>query len=238
MECRRCASPLERPGDYCLVCNTPNADAVLVELDAERAKVVAAHDGRVVSERVIKTEAHDEDPEREVALRNLVGRAADEVRRKRPEDVYVRGEREPITRLRGDIAVPMSRVSDDTSYDEVFADETEALDVVDTDPADKIGGSHTTLIGGRDGMRAIRTVAEHGHVKKIIPGPIDASGKGSQGGFVAKVTRSDTNGNLRLLLRDGSSVQENRVVTTAGDRETGERVREELNELLDDEGLA
>lgn len=210
----------------------------MVELDAERATVVAALDGNVVSERVIKTEAHDEDPEREVALRNLVGRAVDEVRRKHPEEVYVRGEREPIARLRGELSHPMSRVSDDASYDEIFGDETEALDVVETDPSDKIGGSHTTLIGGRDGTRAITTVAEHGHVKKIIPGPIDASGKGSQDGFVAKATRSDSNGNLRLLLRDGSSVQENRVVTTAGDRETGERVRKDLNESLENEGLA
>jgi hypothetical protein len=237
MECRRCASPLERPGDFCLTCNTPNADAVLVELDAERATVVAALDGKVVSERVIKTEPHDKDPEREVSLRNLVGRAADEIRRKRPEDVYVRGDREAVARLRGEISTPMSRVSEDAERDEVFADETEALDVVGTDPSEKIGGSHSTLIGGRDGRHAITTVAEHGHVKKIIPGPIDASGKGSQDGFVAKATRSDDNGNLRLLLRDGSSVQENRVVTTANDRETGERVREELNQTLGDEGL-
>lgn len=238
MECRRCASPLERPGDFCLTCNTANADAVLVELDAERATVVAALEGNVVSERVIKTEPHNEDPEREVSLRNLVGRAVDEVRRKHPEEVYVRGEREPISRLRGELAHPMSRVSDEASYDEIFGDETEALDVVETDPSEKIGGSHTTLIGGRDGTRAITAVAEHGHVKKIIPGPIDASGKGSQDGFVAKATRSDDNGNLRLLLRDGSSVQENRVVTTAGDRETGERVRKDLNESLENEGLA
>jgi hypothetical protein len=210
----------------------------LVELNAERANVVSALDGNVVSERVIKTESHDEDPEREVSLRNLVGRAVDEIRRKRPDEVYVRGEREPIARLRGELSLPMSRVADDASYDEVFADETETLDVVDTDPSDKIGGSHTTLIGGRDGTRAITTVAEHGHVKKFIPGPIDASGKGSRDGFVAKVTRADSNGNLRLLLRDGSSVQENRVVTTAGDRETGERVRKDLNESLKKEGLA
>lgn len=232
MECRRCASPLERPGDFCLVCGTHNADAVLVELEAEEATVVAAHDGEVVSERVIKTEAHDEDPEREVSLRNLVGRAADEVRRKRPDDVYVRGDREAVARLRGELATPISRVSDDASHDEVFVDETEALDVVNTDPSEKIGGRHSTLIGGRDGRRTVRHVAEHGHVKKIIPGPIDASGKGSQDGFAAKATRSDDNGNLRLLLRDGSSVQENRVVTTANDRETGERVRKDLNDVL------
>jgi len=235
MDCRRCASSLERPGDYCLACNTSNADAVLVEIDEGRASVVSALEGDVVSERVVKTRSHEEDPEREVALRNLVGRAADEVRRKRPDEVYVRGDRSMVSRLRRELAASVSRVADDASYDEVFGDADEALDVVEADPADKIGGSHSTLIGGRDGRRAVRQVAGYGHVKKIIPGPIDASGRGSQDSFGAKVTRADGNGNLRLLLRDGSSVQENRVVTTARDRETGERVRQELNETLAEE---
>jgi hypothetical protein len=109
--------------------------------------------------------------------------------------------------------------------------------VVETAPAEKIGGSHTTLIGGRDGRRAVQTVAEHPHVKKIVPGPIDAGGSGSQAGLRAKATRADNNGNVRLLLRDGSSVQENRIVTTARDVETGERVRADLNEALFDAGL-
>jgi hypothetical protein len=42
---------------------------------------------------------------------------------------------------------------------------------------------------------------------------------------------------VRLLVRDGSSVQENRVVTTAGDREMGERVRADLNEALVEAGF-
>jgi hypothetical protein len=37
---------------------------------------------------------------------------------------------------------------------------------------------------------------------------------------------------VRLLVRDGSSVQENRVVTTAAERELGERVRADLNSAL------
>jgi len=170
MDCRRCASSLERPGDYCLACNTSNADAVLVEIDEGRASVVSALEGDVVSERVVKTRSHEEDPEREVALRNLVGRAADEVRRKRPDEVYVRGDRSMVSRLRRELAASVSRVADDASYDEVFGDADEALDVVEADPADKIGGSHSTLIGGRDGRRAVRQVAGYGHVKKDHPG--------------------------------------------------------------------
>jgi len=112
-----------------------------------------------------------------------------------------------------------------------------ALDIVETPPREKIGGSHSTLIGDRKGRKAVSTVAQHPHVKKIVPGPIDAGGTGSRTGLRAKATRAGTNGNIRLLLRDGSSVQENRIVTTAMDRETGERVREDLNEALRDAEL-
>lgn len=74
-------------------------------------------------------------------------------------------------------------------------------------------------------------------MKKVIPGPIDAGGRGSRTGVRAKATRADTNGNVRLLLRDGSSVQEVQVVTTAADRDQGERVREDLNRGLADADL-
>jgi len=190
-----------------------------------------------VGERVVKTQKHEEDPEREVSLRNLIGRAVDEIRRKRPEDLYVRGNTETISRIRDEVSFPMSRVRQDVSYEDVFSDETDSLDVIDAPVSEKISGKHSTIIGGRDGRHAVRHVAKHGHIKKVIPGPIDASGRGSQDGFGAKVTRADRNGNLRLLFRDGSSVQENRLVTTASDRETGERVRQELNKHLDEEGF-
>ena len=91
--------------------------------------------------------------------------------------------------------------------------------------------------GGRDGRRALETVADHPHVKKIIPGPIDAGGSGSRTGVRAKATRADQHGNVRLLIRDGSSVQENRIVTTAGDRELGEHVRADLNDALSESEL-
>ena len=31
MHCRRCGTPLEKPGDYCLTCHTENSDAVVVD---------------------------------------------------------------------------------------------------------------------------------------------------------------------------------------------------------------
>jgi len=57
-----------------------------------------------------------------------------------------------------------------------------------------------------------------------------------QGGFwwktVANVLRSDARGNLRLLISSGTSAQELRIITTAGNFLAGESLRCELNEML------
>ncbi|MFB6304016.1 MAG: DUF2103 domain-containing protein [Haloferacaceae archaeon] len=239
MECGRCGTPLERPGDYCLTCRTPNCDAVVVEFRAGRATLTMLDGESVVGETVVTTTPEADGEERVVQVRNFAGRVADEVRRKRPETVFAAGEREPLREAGAQLRYPFYRVEDDRPVEAALATRGErALDVVDRPPREKLGGSHSTLIGGRDGRRAVGAVAEHPHVKKVVPGPIDAGGTGSQSGLRAKVTRADGNGNVRLLLRDGSSVQENRVVTTAMDRDTGERVRDDLNEALDEAGLA
>ena len=238
MNCGRCGTPLDRPGDYCLVCDTANCDAVVVAVARDRATLTMLDEEEVVGETTVTTVPEDGERVGEVQRRNFAGLVADEVRRKRPEAVYAAGDRDVIREIRAQLRYELYRVRDDDPVAAVVESRGErALEVVDTPPREKLGGRHSTLIGGRTGRTAISTVAEHPHVKKIVPGPIDAGGKGSQSGLRAKVTRADGNGNVRLLLRDGSSVQENRVVTTAMDRETGERVREDLNEALDEAGL-
>ncbi|MGM0605795.1 MAG: DUF2103 domain-containing protein [Halobacteriota archaeon] len=242
MDCRRCHSPLDRPGDYCLVCDTANCDAVVIEFARESATLTMLEAETVLGETTITTvpEPDDERDDRAlvVELRNFAGRVADEVRRKRPETVYAAGEREPLRETNAQLHYEFYRVPDEDPVQSVIDRRgTRALEVVDIPPREKLGGRHSTLIGGRKGRKAIGVVAGHPHVKKIIPGPIDAGGMGSQTGLRAKVTRADGNGNVRMLLRDGSSVQENRIVTTAMDRETGERVRVDLNEALTAEGL-
>ena len=233
MECRCCASPLDRPGDYCLVCRSENADTVVVECTRERSTVTALFEDEIVGERTVTTTPETDDRWGPTELRNFAGRVADEVRRKRPEEVYATGDREVINAVRRELRYPFYRVEDDDPIEAVRRKRGEpALAVVEATVSEKLGGSHSTLIGGRDGRRAIETVAEHPHVKKIIPGPIDAGGSGSRSGVRAKATRADEHGNVRLLIRDGSSVQENRIVTTAGDRELGEYVRADLNEAL------
>lgn len=238
MQCGRCASPLDRPGDYCLVCHTASADTVVLDLDRDRATVTMLDEDDVLGATTVTTKPEDGDEQEVIELRNFAGKIADEVRRKRPEEVYATGNREVLRATRAQLHHDFYRVTDDDPVHAVIDRRGDrALDVVDLAPKEKLGGSHTTLIGGRDGREAIQTVAGHPHVKKVIPGPIDAGGTGSQSGLRAKVTRADTNGNVRLLLRDGSSVQENRIVTTARDVEGGEYVRQDLNDALDEAGL-
>ncbi|MFK8212218.1 DUF2103 domain-containing protein [Haloferax volcanii] len=238
MHCRRCGNPLEKPGDYCLTCNTANCDAVVAVFAADRATLTFLDDEDVLGETTVTTIPESNDETKVVQLRNFAGLVADEIRRKRPETVYAAGERAPLRETRAQLHHEFYRVSDDDPVQRVLDTRGErTLEVVDIPPAEKLGGSHSTLIGGRRGRRAIGVVAGHPHVKKVIPGPIDAGGTGSRTGLRAKVTRADGNGNVRLLLRDGSSVQENRIVTTAMNRETGERVRDDLNEALREDGL-
>jgi hypothetical protein len=241
MECRQCATPLERPGDFCLTCRTANADTVVLDCARDRTTVTALLEESVVAERTVTTRPEEDGERRPVELRNFAGLVADEVHRKRPEELYAAGEYAVLEALRQQLHYPLRRVEprDGQSVADAVrerAGET-ALEVVETPPDEKLGGSHSTLVGGRDGMTAVRTVAAHPHVKKVIPGPISAGGSGSRSGLRAKATRADENGNVRLLVRDGSSVQENRVVTTAGSREMGERVRDDLDESLADAGL-
>ncbi|HII80671.1 MAG TPA: metal-binding protein [Methanosarcina sp.] len=95
----------------------------------------------------------------------------------------------------------------------------------------KLGGTHTTIIGGRAGKKLIKLVSQHPEIKKIIPSVISV--KGVAGGkLFGKVLRADSRGNLRLLLSEGRSFQEVRLVTTVGTAEEGDRIMNELNEII------
>ena len=235
--CGTCGDSLERPGDFCLVCRSPNADGVVVEVAPDRATLTMLDGERVVGESTVTT-TPEPDPERTTTQRrNFVGRIADEVRRKRPDGVYLAGERDLLADLRAELHYDCYRV--DPADPVAAAAERRGerdLEVVDLAPAEKLRGTHSTVVGGRTGRRGVLLVAGHPHVKAVIPGPIETGGRSGRGA-TAKVTRADDGGNLRMLLRDGSTVQENHVVTTAMSRELGERIRDDLNELLVEEGL-
>jgi len=234
MNCRRCGGSLDRAGDFCLACETANADTVVCEVGRERASLTSLLDGERVGTWTVTT-VEEEGINEKRERRNFVGRLADEIHRKRPEEVYATGDREVLSTMRAHLHYDLRRVAD-PGEDPVAAVRERsgepALTVVETPPRDKLGGSHSTLVGGREGRNVIGLAADHPHVKKVIPGPIDAGGRGSRTGVRAKATRADGTGNVRLLIRDGSSVQEVRVVTTAADRPQGERVRGDLNAAL------
>jgi hypothetical protein len=238
MRCSRCGMALEKPGDFCLECRSANADGVVLDVDRDRAEIVVLEESEVLGRTTVTTTPEDDAETVVVELRNFAGRVADEIQRKRPEAVYAAGDRAVIRSIRAQSHYEFFRVTGDDPVAAAIESRGEAaLETVDAAPSEKLGGSHSTLVGGRTGRRAIQTIAAYPHVKKVIPGPIDASGRGSQASVAAKVTRADEHGNVRLLIRDGSSVQENRIVTTASDRDTGERVRDALNDALDDEDL-
>lgn len=95
----------------------------------------------------------------------------------------------------------------------------------------KLGGVHTTIIGGRAGKKLVKLVSQHPEVKKLIPSVISVKGIAG-GSLTGKVLRADARGNLRLLLSEGRSFQEVRLVTTVGTAEEGDRIMNELNEIL------
>jgi len=95
----------------------------------------------------------------------------------------------------------------------------------------KLGGVHTTIIGGRAGKKLVKLVSQHPEVKKVIPSVISVKGIAG-GNLTGKVLRADARGNVRLLLSEGRSFQEVRLVTTVGTAEEGDRIMNELNEIL------
>lgn len=233
MHCERCATELERPGDFCLTCRTGRVDAIVLEVETERATISMIDDGEVLGSTTITTIIETAERLREIQQRNYTEQIAAEIRRKRPESVYATGDRNLLRRLRGAIGFELYRIEGDDPVATYLEGHAESpLEIVDGSAASKLGGSHTTLIGDRRGRAIVDLVAGHPHVKKIIPGPIDSGGSGSRTGFRAKVTRTDPRGNLRLLFREGSSVQTVRVITTAGDQSAGRRIGEQLDDRL------
>lgn len=235
--CGHCGSPISAPGDFCLVCRSRNADGVVVAIDPERSTLTVLDGERVVGESVVTT-TPEPDPELSgTQIRNYVDRIADEVRRRRPDGVFMAGDREHVRELRSRLHYDCYRVDGDDPVAAAIERRGERdLDVIEAAPEEKLRGSHSTIVGGRTGRSAALAIADHPHVKAVIPGPIEAGGRSGRGA-TAKVTRADDGGNLRLLLRDGSTVQEVRVVTTAMNRDLGERIRADLNEGLEDADL-
>ncbi len=98
----------------------------------------------------------------------------------------------------------------------------------------KLGGAHTTIIGGRYGYKIINNISKHSKVKNIIPSIISYKVNSKNNKKYAKIQRPDIRGNLRLLLSFGSSYQEIRIITYLSNFDDGIKLQKELNEVIDE----
>lgn len=96
----------------------------------------------------------------------------------------------------------------------------------------KVGGKHTTVVGGRRGAEILLKIASHPRVKRVVPGRIEAKGAKVGRGVRFRVTRVDERGNIKAILSRGSSSQEVFIVTAASSPSEGEQIARELEELV------
>ncbi len=235
VKCRNCHSELEHPGDYCLVCGQSNVELLGVYV-GEKIRLFCFYDREYVGQEIIKVLGSEEEGDRseQIAYRNTLDLISDAVHRKRPRTVITSGiEPQAILRL-WDCEVLYTRDFDTPEEFKMAVEEylqEKRMEKVDIRPEKKVSGRHYTVIGGRNGQRTLREIGGSPFIKKIVPGPIEVSRK-SHGGFSYKIQKPDARGNLRLRLREGSTVQEIRLVTTAYNENSAQKVVDDLNAKL------
>ena len=236
MKCRFCFNKLEHIGDYCLSCGQTNTTLLGLCREGNRAYLLCFYNGEFIGEEVIKMiESSDKNTkERQIANRNSMELISEAIHRKRPDIAIISGfNPKEILRLWSPNAYYTDEFNSADEFRAALEDHLKQKEIekIEIRPEKKIRGKHTTVIGGRNGFKILMMIGGSPYIKKIIPGPIEVSGK-SGVGFQYKIQKPDNKGNLRLLLKDGSAVQELRIVTTAYDENTGEKIAEELKHRL------
>ncbi|MBE8539898.1 DUF2103 domain-containing protein [Geoglobus acetivorans] len=235
MKCRFCFSELEEEFDFCLVCG--NRNLKLAGLFAESGRLNLALFGDV--QRTLTFRIYGEWE----SLRNTFEVIWEKLHRKRADKLYLSGESrdiisetERILKLNAlyplyiSVLEPMEMNEFLRTLSEFMMSSGE-MEKVHLKPESKIGGAHSTIIGGREGRGLVMRIAESEFVKKIVPGVIENKGT-TTGSVRLKLTRSDDRGNIRALLIHGGSVQQIHVITTARNREEGEMLIKMLRSLL------
>jgi len=224
-----CGEELSSPTQYCPFCGKRNT--IGCGIYVSKAKVLVFLVGRHGNELLSFKRYEDE-----ISLRNLYEVVAEKIYERRAEELYVSGESydlidEAIEVLKSFLypfAISITDVFEDPHEFFSRLDKTlrtkSRLKTVDMLPEKKIHGSHSTVIGGREGYALIMKLARSPYVKKIVPGVIEGNATSVGGGVRLKLTRSDERGNLRALLIDGATVQQVHVITTASTREEGETI--------------
>ncbi len=237
MRCPRCHSRLPSPTAFCLNCGRKNALGAGIYYGIEKIHVLFVGEER---DEAITFRIYEDTLENtfEVVAERLHDRRVDRVFVSSPN---LRRSEECAEILRRVVLAPTDvKVTDPFESPEDFFEHlrrylraVRSLRVVEMRPEEKIQGAHSTVIGGREGMEFLMTVAKSGYVKKIVPGVIEAKGTAQGGGVRFKLTRCDDRGNVRALLIDGSSVQEIHIVTTARNREEGEVILKILRGMVE-----
>ncbi len=233
MRCE-CGNPLPSPTAYCLYCGRRNALSCGLYVSS---KVYLVFIGKLVETLSFKVYEEEE------SVRNLFEVVAERVHERRVEEVYVCGEDEKaidfgfenlrrysLSDLKIYLTQPM-KFEEFVSKLKDFVTKKGELKKVNIPPDEKIQGSHSTVIGGRQGRGFLHRVACCEFVKKIVPGVITGGASSLGGGVRFKITRCDEKGNLRALLIDGSSVQEIYIITTAKNKEQGEIILKMLRSV-------
>lgn len=241
-KCAGCGSEVYISG-YCPFCGyAPLAAALYLADRLVLTFIFREGDNLTLS---FKRYADSSEPELSgVSERNLFERVAEEIHFRRVSRIFVSGitesERDYCGRMLRRFALsPLELVLTDVFQNplefvervRIHVRAVDALERVDADAEQKIGGAHSTVIGGREGMRLLLALASSPYVKKVVPGVIENAGIAG-GGIRLKLTRCDERGNIRALLINGASVQQIYVITTAADRNQGEEVLKELRSLL------
>ena len=241
MRCQKCFAEIPNPTSFCLYCGHKNAMGCGVFVEDKRISII------FIGKNVIETLSF-KIYEEEQSLKNLFEVIAEKIHERRVDEVYVSGIKKelidntvemlkiyslyPITCY---ITNTFSSLKDFTESLEKHVKAVKELKKVNIKPEDKIQGSHSTIIGGREGLRYIRKIATSEYVKKIVPGVIEAKGSAVGGGVRFKLTRCDDRGNIRGLLIDGASVQEIHIITTAKNKEEGEAILKILRGIIEEE---
>ncbi len=224
MRCRNCYAELDEDLDFCLYCNTKNADYSAIYY-GKRLYLTFIGDKIWTTDFKIY--------EDEISLRNLFEIVAEKIHRKRIDEIFICGDSyEKIAfaeRMVKKYSLSQLKIylTEVMKFDEFLANlikfikKRDEIEKINTPPEKKIKGSHSTIIGGREGRNLILKIASSEFVKKVVPGVIENSGIGS-GSIRIKLTRADDRGNIRGLLIHGGSVQQIHIITTARNKEEGD----------------
>ncbi len=232
-----CGFELSFPTQFCLNCGKKHAIACGIYVSREKLYVlfVGLNKEEVLSLR--RYEKHE-------SLVNLYEVAAERIYERRIEEVVISGESDELISEAFEMLknsfypFKLARTDAFPNQNEFFSRFIAHVRVksklkrVELPPEEKIQGSHSTIIGEREGYTLILRLASSPYVKKIVPGVIESSGSATGGGVRLKITRCDEKGNIRALLIDGATVQQIHVITTASNKEEGEEILRMLKSAL------